>query len=326
MNSRAVMKIMAPGKVFLPTDLGRDIVPELTTRQMDQPNEPLMPELPEVEVICRGLEPNLVARTILTVSFGSQKMRLPLPVKESERWVTGHKIMGVRRRAKYILVDLESSATLLIHLGMTGRLNFFPADSSVAKHDHARWLLDNGVELRFNDTRRFGAIQVISPEQDPAEVFGELGPDPFWPEFNPEYLAGLAKGRIVPVKSFLMDNRVITGIGNIYASEILFTSRISPTSPVGNLEARDWRAIVANSKLILTEAIACGGSTISDYVNSRGEKGLFQTKLRVYGRAGQPCQNCGEEISKVSLGGRASFYCPACQPVKGLGKSLKKTR
>jgi len=284
-----------------------------------------MPELPEVEVICRGLEPNLVARTIIAVAFGSQKMRLPLPAHESALWVTGHKIVAVRRRAKFILVDLDSAATILIHLGMTGRLNFFPTGSVVAKHDHARWELDNGLELRFNDTRRFGSVQVITPDQDRAELFKDLGPDPFWSEFNAEYLVLTAKDRQVPVKSFLMDNRVVTGIGNIYASEILFSSGMNPTSPVGLLTIRDWRAIVTNSQLILSEAIACGGTTISDYVNSRGEKGLFQTRLRVYGRAGQPCPNCGQAISQVRLGGRASFYCSACQPVQHPKKSLKKT-
>lgn len=285
-----------------------------------------MPELPEVEVICRGLEPNLLGRTIAKVSFGQQKMRLPWPSKESARWVTGRKIIGVRRRAKYILVDLDSSATLLIHLGMTGRLNFFPAGSGIAKHDHARWLLDNGQELRFNDTRRFGSVQVIGPNQNQAEVLGDLGPDPFWPEFNADYLEGKAQGRSVPVKTFLMDNRVATGIGNIYASEILFSSHLNPTTPAGHLTARDWREIVTNSQVILTEAIACGGSTISDYVNSRGEKGYFQTKLRVYGRAGEPCATCGGAISQIRLGGRASFYCPACQPAPLLGKTLKKKR
>jgi len=182
------------------------------------------------------------------------------------------------------------------------------------------------VELRFNDTRRFGSVQVISPEQDQTEVFGELGPDPFWPEFNFNYLMDLARGRRAPVKSFLMDNRVVTGIGNIYASEILFTSGVNPTTPVGLLAARDWRKIVTNSRLILEEAIACGGTTISDYVNSRGEKGLFQTKLRVYGRSSEPCPNCGREICQIRLGGRASFYCPACQPLQHLGKSPKKRR
>jgi len=285
-----------------------------------------MPELPEVEVICRGLEPNLLARTILAISFGTQAMRLPLPVEESALWITGQKITGVHRRAKFILIELASSATLMIHLGMTGRLNFFPAGSALAKHDHVRWLLDNHMELRFNDTRRFGSVQVIGPGQDKAGPFAGLGPDPFWSEFSAGYLAKLADGRKTPVKSFLMDNRVVTGIGNIYASEILFSSGVNPTKPVKKLTPREWQEIVVNSRLILNAAIACGGTTIADYVNSRGEKGLFQTKLQVYGRAGEACPNCGGQINQIRLGGRASFYCPACQPAPLTPVKMSKKR
>lgn len=273
-----------------------------------------MPELPEVEVICRGLSPSLVGRTIIAASFSHQKMRLPLPASQISAWIIGRKITTVRRLAKFILLDMDSAASLVVHLGMTGRLNFFPQDTVTAKHDHACWLLDNGLELRFNDTRRFGSIQVLAPGQDPAEVFGRLGPDPFWPAYNAEYLLAQAGGRTCPVKNFLMDNGVVTGIGNIYASEILYASRVNPATPAGGLKVGQWRKIVANSRLILAEAISCGGSTIADYVNSRGEKGYFQTRLRVYGQAGNACPNCGKTIKQIRLGGRASFYCPACQP------------
>lgn len=285
-----------------------------------------MPELPEIEVICRGLEPNLIGKVIVAATFGHQKMRLPLPQQQTADWVIGRKIMGVRRRAKYVLIDLDSAATLLVHLGMTGRLNFFPGDAPVAKHDHARWRLDDGLELRFNDTRRFGSVQVINPAQDPGEVLGELGPDPFWRQFNADYLTRLSQGRTLPVKVFLMDNRVVTGIGNIYASEILFASRVNPSTPVGDLATRQWRELVANSRIILEEAIACGGTTIADYVNSRGEKGYFQIRLRVYGRSGEPCPVCRGEISRILLGGRASFYCPVCQPEIPRRKAAKKRR
>ncbi|NTV15288.1 MAG: bifunctional DNA-formamidopyrimidine glycosylase/DNA-(apurinic or apyrimidinic site) lyase [Desulfobulbaceae bacterium] len=285
-----------------------------------------MPELPEVEVICRGLEPHLVSRSIVAAAFGGQQLRLPLPLAATSRWVTGRKIVAVRRRAKFILIDLDSAASLLIHLGMTGRLNFFPAGSPVAKHDHARWLLDNGLELRFHDTRRFGSIRVMEPGADPGELFAGLGPDPFWPEYTADYLADLARGRKLPVKCFLMDNRVVSGIGNIYASEILFSSNLHPATPVGAITAGSWRKIVSQSRMILSEAIACGGTTISDYVNSRGEQGYFQTRLRVYGRAGAPCPNCGREIGQIRLGGRASFYCPGCQAAPAADKSAKKRR
>lgn len=285
-----------------------------------------MPELPEVEVICRGLAPTLLGRKIVTASFSIQKMRLPIPTRQISTWILGRKIKGVRRMAKFILFDTDSRASLVVHLGMTGRLNFFPAGTAPAKHDHARWFLDNGLELRFNDTRRFGSIQVLEPGQDPAEVFGTLGPDPFWPEFNAGYLAERARGRAIPVKSLLMDNRVVTGIGNIYASEILHAVEVNPAAPAGQLNHRQWQRIVSNSRLILDAAIACGGTTIADYVNSRGEKGYFQTQLQVYGREGEACRNCEKPIRQVRLGGRASYYCPACQPEPALKKPAKKRR
>lgn len=273
-----------------------------------------MPELPEVEVICRGLAPNLLGRKIIAASFSRQTMRLPLPNQQIFAWVIGREIKLVKRLAKFILLDMDSSASLVFHLGMTGRLNFFPAETAPAKHDHARWLLDNGLELRFNDTRRFGSIQVLRPGANQAEVFGELGPDPFWPEFNAEYLAGKARGRTLPVKNLLMDNRVVTGIGNIYASEILHAAGVNPATPAGQLSTLQWQKLVTSSRLILEAAIACGGTTISDYVNSRGEKGYFQTRLQVYGRAGETCPTCRKTIRQVRLGGRASYYCPSCQP------------
>jgi formamidopyrimidine-DNA glycosylase len=285
-----------------------------------------MPELPEVEVICRGLAPNLLGRTIIAASFSPLKMRLPLPTDQISSWITGREIKEVRRVAKFIVLDMDSSASLVVHLGMTGRLNFFPAATAPAKHDHARWLLDNGLELRFYDTRRFGSIQVLTPGANPTKVFGELGPDPFWPEFNADYLADQARGRTLPVKNLLMDNRVVTGIGNIYASEILHVSRVNPATPASHLSALQWQKIVTNSRLILEAAIACGGTTISDYVNSRGEKGYFQTKLQVYGREGGACTTCRKAIRQVRLGGRASYYCPVCQPEPTVEKITRKKR
>jgi len=285
-----------------------------------------MPELPEVEVICRGLSQNLLGRKIISAAFSHQKMRLPLPLQQISTWIIGREIKGVTRLAKFILLAMDSSASLVFHLGMTGRLNFFPAETAPAKHDHARWRLDNGLELRFNDARRFGSIQVLGPGDNQAEVCGEAGPDPFWPEFNTAYLADLSRSRNIPVKNLLMNNRVVTGIGNIYASEILYASRVNPITPAGNLQTQEWQKIVTNSRLILTAAIACGGTTIADYVNSRGEKGYFQTRLQVYGRAGEACPACRTSIKLVRLGGRASYYCPSCQPEPAEGKTVRRKR
>jgi formamidopyrimidine-DNA glycosylase len=283
-----------------------------------------MPELPEVEVVCRGLAPMLIGRKIEAVTFGERKLRLPVPGRKMSSLVTGRTVTAVRRRAKFIIIELDSSALLVIHLGMTGRLGLFPARTQQAKHDHACWRLDNGLEMRFNDTRRFGSIQVFGSEESAAEFFGALGPDPFWASFTATYLADLAKGRSLPVKNFLMDNRIVTGIGNIYASEILFASRVNPTTPAREITAKEWKKIVMNSRTILTAAIDCGGSTISDYVNSSGEKGYFQTKLKVYGRVHEPCPDCREAISQVRLGGRASYYCSRCQPTVRRQKAKKK--
>ncbi|MDF1578551.1 MAG: bifunctional DNA-formamidopyrimidine glycosylase/DNA-(apurinic or apyrimidinic site) lyase [Desulfurivibrionaceae bacterium] len=276
-----------------------------------------MPELPEVEVICRGLAPLIEGRRLESVALSKQRLRLPAPGKAALALVAGQKISRVQRRAKYIVIGMENSAAMIIHLGMTGRLGIFPEGTPLLKHDHLRWLLDNKMELRFNDTRRFGSLRIIGPGGDLETLFGDQGPDPFQPGYSAEYLAEKGRGRKLPVKNFLMDNRIVTGIGNIYACETLFAARINPKTPAGALKLKEWRTIVENSRQILEEAIACGGSSISDYVNSSGEKGYFQVRLRVYGRLGEPCRTCGKPVEKYILGGRASFFCPGCQPEKG---------
>lgn len=274
-----------------------------------------MPELPEVEVICCGLAPHLEGQQLVRVLFGKQKLRLPMPSRELTVLAGGQTILSVKRRAKYIVVALENSAQIIIHLGMTGRLGIFPNGTPAAKHDHACFRLANLTELRFNDTRRFGSVQIVESEEDLDPLFSTLGPDPFWDSFSGEYLAGKARGRTLAVKNFLMDNRVVTGIGNIYASEILFTTGINPAISAGSIRLKTWQEIVIKSREILAEAIAQGGTTISDYVNSSGEKGYFQVRLKVYGRQGQPCRKCNEPVQKTVIGGRATFFCQKCQPV-----------
>lgn len=275
-----------------------------------------MPELPEVEVICRGLAPHLVGQRLVAIVFGQHKLRLPRPGAKEIRLARGETISAVTRRAKYIVITLENSVRIIIHLGMTGRLGLFPQGSPAIKHDHASWRLANNMELRFNDTRRFGSVQILGPDSGTDELFANLGPDPFWPTFTGGYLAGKAGNRTQAVKNFLMDNRVVTGIGNIYACEILFATGINPATPVGLIGPQDWRRIVAQSREILAEAITQGGTTISDYVNSNGEKGYFQVRLQVYGRVGQTCRACGKVVQKSVIGGRATFFCGQCQPLK----------
>ncbi|MEN8136229.1 MAG: bifunctional DNA-formamidopyrimidine glycosylase/DNA-(apurinic or apyrimidinic site) lyase [Thermodesulfobacteriota bacterium] len=275
-----------------------------------------MPELPEVEVICRGLAPHLEGQRLVSVSFGKKKLRLPMPTKKASALLRGETISSVKRRAKYIIITLGNSAEIVIHLGMTGRLGIFPQGTPTVKHDHACWLLDNQMELRFNDTRRFGSVQITGPDENHNVLFSNLGPDPFWDSFSGDYLNEKARKRTLAIKNFLMDNRVVTGIGNIYVSEILFATGINPSTPAGFIELEEWQRIVSKSREILADAISQGGTTISDYVNSSGEKGYFQVRLKVYGRQGQPCHKCAEPIQKTIIGGRASFFCPHCQPLK----------
>jgi len=274
-----------------------------------------MPELPEVEVICRGLAPLVKNRRIMAVSFSNKRLRKPFLRGKMYRFAEGAFILGVERRGKYLLLRLTGKALLLVHLGMTGKLGLFAADSPRRKHDHVRFLLDNGKELRFNDVRRFGSVEIFSARelrgQDP---FAGLGPEPFSEEFSADYLLVRARGKKTAVKSFLMDNSVVVGLGNIYANETLFAACTHPETPVHRLPRMDWQLLVRMSRAILERAIAMGGSTISDYENASGEPGRFQLELAVYGRKGQPCPRCRETIVRTLLAGRATYHCPRCQP------------
>jgi formamidopyrimidine-DNA glycosylase len=223
-------------------------------------------------------------------------------------------VESIERRAKYLLLNMDSGAVLVLHLGMTGRLALFTNGTPRRPHDHLRFLLDSNQELRFNDVRRFGSVQVISPgDRESSQTFVGLGAEPLGPDFSTPYLMKLARNRTKPIKNFLMDAKVVVGIGNIYANEILFTAGIKPNRAVGTLGRKAWDRIVEASRQVLEKAIACGGTTISDYVNSSGEAGYFQCELKVYGRGGEGCQKCGSEIARLVLSGRASFYCPRCQ-------------
>ena len=227
-------------------------------------------------------------------------------------------ITTVDRRAKYLLVRMNTGAVLVIHLGMTGRLGMFAADLPRERHDHLRLLLNNNMELRFNDSRRFGSVTVW-PAANAAELEREfdahLGVEPLGDQFSGENLHALAAGRRVPVKTFLMDSRYIVGIGNIYANEILFAAAISPWQRGGSLSLPQWQAIAWHGRKILLRAIEAGGSTIADFIGSSGQPGYFQLQLAVYGRKDEKCPRCGCPIIKKMLAGRATFFCPHCQPM-----------
>ena len=273
-----------------------------------------MPELPEVEVIKRGLQRHLPGRKVLKIVAGNKKLRQPIPRKNLKKFIQGTRIQSVDRRAKFLLITMDNGAILIIHLGMTGRLGIFPADSPRAKHDHLRLQLDNTMQLRFNDIRRFGFIQVLEPGCDINKtVLANLGPEPLGQNFTPKHLQKNAAGKSRPLKNFLMDNRIVVGIGNIYACEILFYACLKPTKKVSSLTSREWDRIVESSRYVLQKAIESGGTTISDFVNESGKSGYFQLKLQVYGRQKKPCNICSAPITRKTMAGRSTFFCSQCQ-------------
>ncbi len=276
-----------------------------------------MPELPEVEVICQGLLPHLQGRTIKSIDYNGKKLRTKVPVELMRRCLCGSIITTVRRRAKYLLFPTNRKDLLIIHLGMTGNLGLFEKNSPLATHDHLRFLLDNNLELRYNDTRRFGSVHLLTKEETTDienTFFNTSGPEPFSDLCSAKYLLQRARNSMQAVKTFIMNGKVIVGVGNIYANESLFSAGIHPQTPSGRLSLKDWQHLIDQIRTILNWAIECGGSTISDYINASGERGYFQANFRVYGREGKPCKVCSTTLEKMVINGRASFHCPQCQP------------
>lgn len=275
-----------------------------------------MPELPEVEVILQGLAPYIIGRTIVSTWYSGKKLRHPFAFEQIEKRLTGAAFSGAERRAKNLILQLDNRCFLVCHMGMTGKLGIFTPDSPVHKHDHIIFTLNDRQQVRFNDVRRFGSIQLfkdLNREQLEELAFAQLGVEPFSPECNGDYFFQLAKGRSTPVKSFLMDNRIVVGIGNIYANETLFRAGIHPSRPAGKVLLREWKQLHTELVQTLEWAIECGGSTISDFLNASGQQGYFQANFRVYGRHQQKCPTCSREIEKSVIGGRATFFCRGCQ-------------
>uniref|UniRef100_UPI004056114E bifunctional DNA-formamidopyrimidine glycosylase/DNA-(apurinic or apyrimidinic site) lyase n=1 Tax=Candidatus Electrothrix sp. TaxID=2170559 RepID=UPI004056114E len=275
-----------------------------------------MPELPEVEVTCQGLRPHLLGRSILAIHSSGKSLRQPIPEDLVRTCLCDRPILTVERRAKYVLIRFQGGAVLVIHLGMTGKLGIFPKDAVAAKHDHLVLRLDNEMELRFNDARRFGSVQVW-PGDEAEELeqafLTRQGLEPLSAEFTGENVHQLARQCRLPVKSFLMDSRRISGIGNIYANETLFAAGIHPLCPANTLSLKQWEDVARCAVRILKKAIKAGGSTISDFFGASGQPGYFQLQLAVYGKKGKDCPRCGEEIMKEVIGGRATFFCGKCQ-------------
>ncbi len=274
-----------------------------------------MPELPEVETTRRGIARRLVGRRVIAVVVRNRSQRWPIPRTLGAK-LRGQGITAVRRRGKYLLIDTHAGS-VLVHLGMSGSLTVVAADLAPRKHDHWDIVLDNGRALRMHDPRRFGALLWIAADADEARhpLLAHLGPEPL--ELSvaalASHLAARARGRRGAVKQFVMDGKVVVGVGNIYASEALFAARVRPGRAAGRVTAPEWRAIARAIQRVLTRAIAKGGTTLKDFAQPDGEPGYFRIKLNVYDRAGLPCRRCGEPIKARVQGQRATYWCPQCQ-------------
>jgi formamidopyrimidine-DNA glycosylase len=290
-----------------------------------------MPELPEVETVRLGLAPALEGHVITEAKVRRGDLRIPFPPRFAER-LTGRKVTRLSRRAKYLLADLDSGETLVIHLGMSGRMSVYteghrqklgnyvydkaPPGAGDGKHDHVVFETDAPARIVFNDHRRFGLMTLIATDGlDNDKMFKDIGVEPLSAKFNAAYLAKVLDGKKTPIKSALLDQRLIAGLGNIYVCEALFRSGVSPKRLAGSLKAAQITPLAKAIKAVLKDAIAAGGSTLRDHAQATGDPGNFQHRFAVYGREGKPCKgkNCHGTVKRITQAGRSTFYCPTCQ-------------
>ncbi len=269
-----------------------------------------MPELPEVETTRRGLAPHLEGRHVVTAILRRPDLRWPIPAAIEEA-LPGQRIDAVRRRAKYLLIDTAAGSAVL-HLGMSGSLRVLPADTPVRDHDHVDLLLDDDRVLRFNDPRRFGCLLWQAPGET-HDLLRGLGPEPLSDDFDGDYLFELSRGRKAPVKTFLMDQKVVVGVGNIYAAEALFAAGVSPLRAAGKVSRERYAELAGAIKAILGYAIQRGGTTLRDFISPDGAPGYFEQELAAYGRGGEPCPRCGRPLKQASIGQRTTVWCGHCQ-------------
>ncbi len=276
-----------------------------------------MPELPEVETIKNALFGNILQRKFTEIEIFIEVCRYPLrPLLEPS--LLNQKIIDVRRRARYLIIELENHWSLTIHFGMSGSMRIVPPGEPRKKHEHVVFHLDNGRTMRFDCPRRFGFIrtEILPTTGADPDKLKELGVEPLSNAFSGNYLKGQFSGRSAKIKNAIMDNRIVVGIGNIYANESLFLSGIHPLTQAGKLSVRDCCRLVNNTKATLEKAIAAGGTTISDFKGVDGSEGKFVQQLQVYGKNFEPCPVCGTAIKREVIGGRSSFYCSKCQKLK----------
>lgn len=282
-----------------------------------------MPELPEVETVRRGLAPSMEGQVIAQAEVNRPDLRWPFPDNMADR-LTGAKVTALRRRSKYVLADLDTGETLIIHLGMSGRMTvsgdplgqFHHDHPAPEKHDHVVFHMANGARITFNDPRRFGAMDLAATHAlDNHWLINTIGPEPLGNTFNEDYLTARLAGKNTPIKTALLDQRIVAGLGNIYVCEVLHRARINPKRKAGGLSKPRVARIVPIVRDVLSEAIAAGGSSLRDYRQADGELGYFQHGFQAYDREGQPCQtpDCTGTIARIVQSGRSTFYCPKCQ-------------
>ena len=269
-----------------------------------------MPELPEVETTRAGLAPHLIGRRVTGVTLRRDTLRWAIP-PDIARELPGQRILAVRRRAKYLLMDTEPGSALL-HLGMTGSLRVLPAKTTVGAHDHVDLALSSGRVLRFTDPRRFGCL-LWQPAGTTHELLAALGPEPLSEDFDGDYLFARSRGRSASVKTFLMDQGIVVGVGNIYAAEALFRAGIAPQRAAGKVSRERYARLADAVRAVLAHAITRGGTTLRDFISPDSEPGYFETELLAYGREGEPCTVCATPMKGAVLGGRATVWCARCQ-------------
>lgn len=270
-----------------------------------------MPELPEVETVKRGVKPHILNEKIASVVIRHPRLRWPIPADLDEK-LRNQIVLTVERRAKYLLIG-TAKGTLIIHLGMSGSLRIVKADTPPKKHDHVDIQFKNQLSLRLTDPRRFGAVLWTDDDPLTHTLLATLGPEPLSDAFTGLYLWKKAQKRKSTVKTFIMDNHIVVGVGNIYAAEALFEAGISPKKPAGKIPLEKYESLTKAIKNILQSAIKQGGTTLKDFVNSEGKKGYFRIHLKVYGRKNLPCEQCQTTLKEIRLGQRSTVYCPTCQ-------------
>jgi len=270
-----------------------------------------MPELPEVETTRRGIAPHLIGQTVRDVVIREPRLRWPVPA-ELATALQGQRITAVERRAKYLLLHTDAG-TVIIHLGMSGSLRILPCGTAFRKHDHVELVLTNQSCLRLHDPRRFGTVLWTAGDPKAHRLLAQLGPEPLGPELTGEYLYRRSRHRRRAVRDFLLDSRIVAGIGNIYANEALFLAGIRPTRAAGRISHPRYDQLVNALKEVLTKAITSGGTTLRDFLSADGTPGYFQLTLNVYDRQDEPCRQCKHPVRAQALGGRRVFFCARCQ-------------